>query len=110
MKKILLLLLVNFYVADGNAQDTTLKEYIGKYIFPEGSYVPSAEITLKDSILTINSVQGASDLVKKAKDTFALSSYDGTAYFRRDSNGKIAGIKVEVSDILLEGTRDVGKA
>jgi len=91
-----------------HAQDTTMKQYVGKYIFPEGSFVPSAEVTLKDTVLNINSAQGASDLMKRSRDTFSLLSYDGTAYFRRDSTtGQVIGIKVDVEDISIEGKKEV---
>ena len=110
MKKWFFLLLVIASAGTLHAQDTTLKEYAGKYIFPEGSYITSAEVTLKDSILNVNSAQGASDLAKRGKDTFALLSYDGAVYFKRDANGKVSGIIVDVQDLLLEGTKEAGSA
>src|SRR5215217_2149231 len=88
------------------AQDTTLKEYIGKYSFPDGTPVTLANVTLKDTVLTISSAQGSSDLMKRSRDTFALLSYDGTAYFIRNASGNISGIKVEVEDTVMNGTKD----
>jgi hypothetical protein len=89
-----------------HAQDTTLKEYVGTYLFPQGSYVTSADVTFQDSVLTISSTEGTSPLQKSAKDTFVLTAYNGMAYFKRNSKGKVAGIKVTVEDILLEGTKE----
>lgn len=106
----MLFLFISFGFSQVHAQDTTLKEYVGKYLFPEGSVVPSADITLADSILTVNSVQGSSELVKTAKDTFSVVTFNGMAYFKRDGNGKVSGVRVEVGDVLLEGTKEPGSA
>jgi hypothetical protein len=92
------------------AQDTTLQQYVGKYTFPAGSFVTAADIELKENVLHINSVEGSSPLEKKAKDTFALTAYGGMAYFLRNGDGKVTGVKVEVHDILLEGTKEVTTA
>jgi hypothetical protein len=107
MKTLFCLSLFCICFGAAQAQDTTLKAYVGTYTFPEGSFVPSAEVSLKDTVLNINSIQGSSDLMKRGRDTFALLSYDGTAFFKRDSTGKITGIKVAVEDILIEGPKDV---
>lgn len=106
MKQWLFLLgsFISFYST--HAQDSTLKEYTGTYLFPTGSLVPSGDVVLKDTVLMVNSIQGSSALTKLARDTFALVSYDGMAYFKRDSSGKVTGIKVEAGDVLLEGTKD----
>ena len=85
----------------------SLNEYVGKYTFPEGSFVTSAEIKLLDSVLSVSSSQGGSPLQKRGKDTFALTAFDGgMMYFFRNSSGQVARVKVEVDDVLLEGTKD----
>lgn len=91
--------------SDMAIKDSTLQQYVGNYTFPEGSFVTSAEISIKDNMLYVNSTQGSSPLERKAKDTFALTNYDGMAYFFRNADGKVARIKVEVGDILLDGTK-----
>jgi len=106
MKSIYLFLLFCSCVSLAHAQDTTLKAYVGKYSFPAGSFTPSAEVTLRDTVLNISSDQGSSDLVKRSRDTFALASYDGTVYFKRNSSGIVSGIKVEVQDQLVEGPKE----
>ena len=88
------------------AQDSTLKEYVGKYIFPEGSIVPTAEVYLNGAELTVNSVQGSSVMQKVAKDTFALVSFDGMAYYTRNKAGQVSGVKVVVGDIVLDGVKE----
>ena len=112
MKKMVAFLLCIMALTGANAQgnsskpDTTLKEYVGKYIFPDGSAVTSADIYLEGDVLTANSSAGASPMEKKAKDTFALVNFEGMAYFIRNTAGKVSGIKVEVSDTVLEGTKE----
>ena len=103
----LALMLCAFFSAAAQSKDTTLREYVGKYTFPEGSFVTTAEITLADTVLSVSSSQGGSPLERRGKDTFALTSFDGgIMYFYRNSAGKVAKIKVEVGDVLLEGTKD----
>ncbi len=88
------------------AQDSTLKEYVGKYIFAEGSVVPSAEVYLNGNELTVNSVQGSSVMQKVARDTFALVSFDGMAYYSRNKSGQVSGVKVVVGDHVLDGVKE----
>lgn len=104
----LLLVLVSAgFFAAAQTKDTTLQQYVGKYTFPEGSFVTSAEITLEGDVLSVTSSQGGSALERKAKDTFAMAAYDGgMIYFSRNADGKVARVKVEVGDILIEGTKD----
>ncbi len=112
MKKIVAFLFCSMAMLGAFAQgstakpDTTLKEYVGKYIFPEGSPVNSAEIYLDGNVLTANSSAGATPMEKKAKDTFALVNFEGMAYFTRNSSGKVAGIRVEVPDATFEGAKE----
>ena len=105
MRKLFFSLLCLVALSAG-AQDSTLKEYVGKYIFPEGSIVPSAEVYLKGAELTVNSVQGSSVMQKVARDTFSLISFDGMAYYTRNKTGQVSGVKVVVGDIVLEGVKD----
>lgn len=100
-------LLCAFFSVAAQPKDTTLNEYVGKYSFPEGSFVTTAEITLVDTVLSVTSSQGSSVLQKMGKDTFALTAFDGgLMYFYRNTSGRVARIKVEVGDILLEGNKD----
>lgn len=102
-----LVLLCGTLLANAQAKDTTLKAYVGKYTFPEGSFVTTADITLDGDVLTVNSSQGGSPLEKRGKDTFAMTAFEGgMMYFYRNATDQVARIKVEVGDILLEGTKD----
>jgi hypothetical protein len=103
----LAMMLCAFFAVAAQPKDTTLSEYVGKYSFPEGSFVTTAEITLTDTVLSVASSQGGSVLQKMGKDTFALTAFEGgLMYFYRNSAGKVARIKVEVGDVLLEGSKD----
>ena len=105
MKKLLFSLLC-MVALTASAQDSTLKEYVGRYLFPEGSIVPSAEVTLSNNVLSVNSTQGSSVMQKMAKDTFAIISFDGMAYYRRNDKGVVIGVRVEVGDHILEGVKE----
>jgi hypothetical protein len=105
MKKIFFFLLC-FVAFSASAQDSTLKEYVGKYIFPEGSVVPAAEVSLSGNQLTVNSTHGSSVMEKRGRDTFALVSFDGMAYYTRNKAGQVSGVKVEVGEYILEGVKE----
>jgi hypothetical protein len=87
-------------------QDSLLKEYVGVYKFPDGSPVPSVEITIQDGNLFGNSANGSASLVKMSKDTFSIPSYNGMAYFKRNADGKVNGIKIELTDVTMEGEKE----
>ena len=109
MRKLLL-----FFFALGSsfilfAQQTppadSLKEYTGKYKFPEGSEVTEIKVGIENGILWAYSDKGNSELKKIEKDLFEVVQYTGTATFKRDENGKINGVHVEVGDMIMDGTK-----
>ena len=51
-----------------NAQQGPLNDYLGKYVFAEGSPVAEVSLTTKDSSLVINSAMGSTVLEKKGVD------------------------------------------
>jgi len=107
MKKLALLIsLVCAFLFVSAQQDTTLKEYTGTYKFPDGSPVPSVEITIQDGNLFGNSANGSAPLIKMTKDTFSIPSYNGMAYFKRNADGKVNGIKIELTDVTMEGDKE----
>jgi hypothetical protein len=92
-------------------QDTTLQQYTGKYVFKEGSAVPDMTVTLNENgVLIASSVQGSSELKKTEGDVFTIVAYNGLATFKRNDAGKVSWVKVEVGDIVLEGTRQESNA
>ncbi len=109
MKKALLFLLflpVYFLAA---AQNDPLQEYTGKYKFPDGSPVTEIGVVLENGVLTATSVMGNSELKKTDnKDVFEIVAYAGTATFKRNGDGKIVGLRIQVQDIDMEGVKEEG--
>ena len=87
-----------------NAQQGPLNDYLGKYVFAEGSPVAEVTITIEDSSLVINSAMGSTPLEKKGVDSFYLAAYDALVIFKR-ADGK----SVESISILVQGTELMGK-
>jgi hypothetical protein len=87
-----------------NAQQGPLNDYLGKYIFAEGSPVAEVSITTQDSSLVINSAMGSTVLEKKGVDSFYLATYDALVIFKR-KDGKM----VESISILVQGMELVGQ-
>jgi hypothetical protein len=83
---------------------------LGVYKFPDGSAVPSIEITIQNGSLFGSSANGSATLTKVSKDTFSILSYNGMAYFKRNADAKIKGIKIELPDVLLEGDKEGAQA
>jgi hypothetical protein len=108
MKKLFLLLLLMPVFISVTAQDDPLKEYTGVYKFPDGSPITSVEVKLENGVLVGYSTMGSSVLEKIGKDTFSVVAYNGMAYFSRDSNSEVNGVRIEVQDLILEGKKELG--
>jgi len=105
MKKIVLMASIMMGVMlSVHAKTSSLKEYFGKYTFAEGSPVAEVNITVEDTVLTINSAMGATGLQKKGIDTFYLAAYDAPVVFKRDANNVVVSIS-----ILVQGMELIGK-
>jgi len=87
-------------------QDAPLEQYIGKYVFPEGSAVPWVEVKLTEGVLITESPMGNATLQRIEKDLFSIVEYNGTSEFRRNADGKVTGIKVAVMGLEMEGTKE----
>jgi len=106
MKKILLMSVVFLGIfVTVQAQDSPLKEYIGKYTFAEGSPVTEVVLTVQDSVLISTSSVGAFPLDKKGVDTFYLAAYDALVIFKRDGNNAVTGVGINVQGMELIGTK-----
>ena len=113
MKKILfsLFLIMGTMTLLAQSDTLSLKEYTGKYLFPEGNPVSEISVTMESGILTATSVMGNSELKKTdTKDVFEVVAYAGTATFNRGEDGKIKTLRVQVQDVDMEGTRDATAA
>ncbi len=106
MKKILLMGIVFLGIfVTVQAQDSPLKEYLGKYTFAEGSPVTEVVLTVQDSVLISTSSVGAFPLDKKGVDTFYLAAYDALVIFKRDGNNAVTGVGINVQGMELIGTK-----
>jgi len=106
MKKILLMGIVFLGIfVSVQAQDSPLKEYLGKYTFAEGSPVTEVVLTVQDSVLVSTSSVGAFPLDKKGVDTFYLAAYDALVIFKRDGNNVVTGVGINVQGMELIGTK-----
>jgi hypothetical protein len=106
MKKILLMSVVFLGIfVTVQAQDSPLKEYLGKYTFAEGSPVTEVVLTVEDSVLVSTSSVGAFPLEKKGVDTFYLAAYDALVIFKRDGNNVVTGVGINVQGMELIGTK-----
>ena len=112
MKKFFLFFLATTFVVTLHAQqapptDSTLQEYTGKYKFPEGSVVTEVTVSIENGLLFAVSVMGSSELKRIEKDIFEVVAYAGKATFKRNEEAKLSGIRIEVEDLILEGTKEI---
>jgi len=111
MKKIFLMAFILMGVfASVNAQTSNLKDYLGKYVFPEGSPVTEVTLTVEDTVLTINSAMGATPLEKKGVDTFYLAAYDAPIIFKRGTGKSVETLTIIVQGMELTAQKEVASA
>jgi hypothetical protein len=63
---------------------------------------------LENGVLIGYSQMGSAALDKIGKDTFSVTTYNGMAYFSRNSDNAITGVRIEVQDLILEGKKEIG--
>ncbi|MEY2917256.1 MAG: hypothetical protein RIS73_970, partial [Bacteroidota bacterium] len=68
--------------------------------------IPEVDVVLDNGILQVNSSMGNALLEKTTADHFTIPLYNGTVVFIRNEAKKITGIKIDVMNINLEGTRE----
>jgi hypothetical protein len=109
MKKLLLLLITvcafGFVNAQTPAPEDSLKEYTGKFKFPEGNPVTEITIALENGVLTASSAIGSSELKRREGDIFDVVAYGGTAIFKRNDEKKVTKLQVQVNDLDMEGEK-----
>lgn len=109
MKKVMLLVMLVFgfgMASYAQQQDTTLAQYVGRYVFPSGSVVPDVTVTLENGALMMSSSAGSSVLDKEGEDLYVIVAFQGKALFKRDSNKKIVGVSINAMGYQLEGTKE----
>ena len=111
MKQFFLTFFVLLVFSAVNAQTDSLKQYTGKYIFPEGSPVTEIGVVLENGLLTATSAMGNSELKNTdTKDVFEVVACGGIATFKRSAEGKVNGVQIQVQDVNMEGTKTEGLA
>lgn len=109
MKKLILSFLVLVSVIAVHAQTDSLQEYTGKYKFPEGSPVNEIGVIVENGVLTATSAMGNSEFKKTdTKDVFEVVAFGGSATFKRNAEGKITTLLIQVQDITMEGSKSEG--
>jgi len=86
-------------------KDSTLKQFVGTYKFPDGSVVTEITVAIEDTSLTMSSSVGTTLLEKKGEDLYLIIQYQGTAKFNRDANKKVVGVSIDAMGYQLEGTK-----
>ena len=89
-----------------NAQTSPLNDYLGKYVFAEGSPVAEVSITIQDSSLVINSAMGSTQLEKKGVDSFYLATYDALVIFKRKDGNAVESVSILVQGMELVGRKE----
>jgi hypothetical protein len=92
--------------ASVNAQSGPLNDYLGKYIFAEGSPVAEVSLTAEDANLVINSAMGSTTLEKKGVDSFYLATYDALVIFKRKEGKSVESISIFVQGMELVGKKE----
>ncbi|MBN8836503.1 MAG: hypothetical protein J0I09_04555 [Sphingobacteriia bacterium] len=108
MKKILALCFGIIAFAIVQAQtDSTSKELLGKYRFPDGSVIADVTVSHDNGALVMSSSAGNSALEKtEAADTYTIVSFQGIAVFKRNDARKIVGVVIDAMGYHLEGIKD----
>ena len=96
---------VSIVHAQEPAKDSTLEQFVGKYTFPDGSVVAEVNVALENGALTMSSSAGVSPLEKQGEDLYAITQFQGTAKFKRDTSKKIIGVSINAMGYELEGTK-----
>lgn len=115
MKKIILFFLFVSSAAILNAQTDPapmppLEDFIGKYIFPEGSVVPEVDVTIVAEVLNMSSVAGASTCTRLGADSFQIDQFSGWAVFKRGEDKRVNGVHIEAGGYILDGQKQSGGA
>lgn len=90
-----ILILVQANALEHNAEPKFV-EYTGRYIFPEGTMVDDAVITLSNDTLSATVALGSVVLVPAEQDSFVIPQYGGTVTFVRNGQNRITSLKVSI--------------
>jgi hypothetical protein len=82
-----------------------LSDFVGRYVFPEGSVVPDVTVALAGEALTMSSVAGSSALTDLGIDSFTIVEFSGLAVFKRGDDKKVNGVHIEAQGYVLDGQK-----
>ena len=113
MKKIILSFLTSIFIISANAQSDPapkppLSDFVGRYVFPEGSVVPDVTVAQSGEALTITSSAGSSMLTELGRDSFTIVEFSGLAVFKRGEDKKVNAIHIEAQGYVLDGQKQSG--
>jgi hypothetical protein len=105
MKKFFFFLFAVISFSAVNAQTDSLQQYTGKYVFPDGSVVPTVDVTLTDGALSMSSAAGSSALTQLGVDSFEVVQFTGIAVFKRGEDKNVNGVHIEAAGYILDGQK-----
>jgi hypothetical protein len=110
MKKFILFILTSIFIISANAQSDPapkppLSDFVGRYVFPEGSVVPDVTVALAGEALTMSSIQGSSALTDLGRDSFTIVEFSGIAVFKRGEDKKVNAVHIEAQGYVLDGQK-----
>jgi hypothetical protein len=110
MRKFILFILASIVIISANAQSDPapkppLSDFVGRYVFPEGSVVPDVTVALAGEALTMTSAAGSSNLTELGRDSFTLVEFSGVAVFKRGEDKKVNAVHIEAQGYVLDGQK-----
>src|SRR5678810_298541 len=100
MRKFILIILTSIFIMSVYAQSDPApkpppSDFVGRYVFPEGSVVPDVTVALSGEALTMTSAAGSSNLTELGRDTFTIVEFSGVAVFKRGDDKKVNGVHID---------------
>ena len=113
MKKTLFSVITFFFIITLNAQTEPppkppLEDFVGKYVFPDGSVVPEVDVIISGNALSMSSTAGTSVLTELGIDSFQIVEFSGIAVFKRGDDKKVNGVHIEAMGYVLDGQKKSG--
>ena len=110
MKKTLFSVITFFFIITLNAQTEPppkppLEDFVGKYVFPDGSVVPEVDVIISGNALSMSSTAGTSVLTELGIDSFQIVEFSGIAVFKRGDDKKVNGVHIEAMGYVLDGQK-----
>ena len=110
MKKIILsilssILIISVYAQSDPAPKPSPSDFVGRYVFPDGSVVPDVTVALSGDALSMTSAAGSPALTEAGRDTFTIVEFSGLAVFKRGEDKKVNAVHIEAQGYVLDGQK-----